>query len=281
MKVIRSGVLPRTDVRRVFVPTMGALHDGHRALIRAARDIAGSDGEVVVSIFVNPTQFGEGEDFENYPRDLDVDLAVCESEGASIVYAPGVEDVYGGRDDQPVVIDPGPLGRILEGEHRPEHFTGVLTVVAILLNKVSPDVAVFGEKDFQQLVLIRKMCRDLAFDVEIVGVPTVRDHDELALSSRNAYLEPDQRERAGAIPRALAHAQQAAVGGHDATLDAARTVLDSAGLESDYLAIRDPDLGQAPERGSARLLLAVRIGGTRLIDNCVVELVGEGGDGDE
>src|SRR4051794_22722760 len=172
-----------------LVPTMGALHEGHRSLVRAARERAGS---VVVSVFVNPTQFGPGEDFDRYPRTWDADLAALAEEGADVVFHPGVDEVY-----QPgaagVTVQPGPLGDVLEGAVRPGHFAGVLTVVAKLFGLVSPDLAFFGEKDYQQLTLIRAMARELALGVEVVGVPTVREEDGLALSSRNQYLAREQR----------------------------------------------------------------------------------------
>ena len=261
---------------RAFVPTMGALHDGHRALIRQARSAVGPTGEVVVSIFVNPTQFGAGEDFDSYPRDLEGDLRVCEDEGVDIVYAPSARGVYGGNDDhgERVTVDPGPLGRQWEGAHRPGHFAGVLTVVSILLNQVRPNIALFGEKDYQQLELVRRMCRDLSIDVRIVGVPTVRDDDGLALSSRNVNLDPDERRLAATIPRALEAGQRAAADGSAAVLEAVDAVFAEAGLTPDYRALCAPDLGRAPESGAARLLVAVPVGWTRLIDNCPVELGG-------
>ena len=261
---------------RAFVPTMGALHDGHRALMREARSAVGPVGEVVVSIFVNPTQFGAGEDFDSYPRDLEGDLRVCENEGVDIVYAPSARGVYGDAHDRGgrVTVEPGPLGQVWEGAHRPGHFAGVLTVVNILLNQVRPSSAFFGEKDYQQLELVRRMCLDLSIDVQIVGVPTVRDHDGLALSSRNVNLDPDQRRAAAAVPRALDAAQRAAVDGSAAALEAVDMVFAEAGLTPDYRALCAPDLDRAPERGSARLLVAVPVGRTRLIDNCPVELGG-------
>ena len=171
---------------------MGALHEGHRTLVRAARERAAS---VVVSVFVNPTQFGPGEDFDRYPRTWDADLAALAEEGADLVFHPGVDDVYP-PGALGVTVDPGPLGRVLEGAVRPGHFAGVLTVVAKLFGLVRPDVALFGEKDYQQLTLIRAMARELALGVEVVGVPTVREDDGMALSSRNRYLDPEQRAAA-------------------------------------------------------------------------------------
>ena len=275
MKVIHDEPLERAGVRRAFVPTMGALHDGHRALMREARNLVGPRGEVVVSIFVNPTQFAAGEDFDSYPRDLARDVRVCDEEGVDVVYAPSAQGVYGSEQGSRITIDPGPLGQLWEGAHRPGHFAGVLTVVSILLHQVDPNVAVFGEKDYQQLELVRRMCRDLSYGVEIVGMPTVREVDGLALSSRNVNLDPDQRRLASAVPRALEAAQQAATGGAEAALAAVDTVLAEARLVADYRALCASDLGPTPERGTARLLVAVPVGRTRLIDNCTVDLGGD------
>ncbi|MEU1014593.1 pantoate--beta-alanine ligase [Streptomyces sp. NPDC005898] len=188
--------------RRAVVMTMGALHEGHASLIRAARRIAGPDGEVVVTVFVNPLQFGAGEDLDRYPRTLDADLKIAEQAGADTVFAPGVDEVYPGGEPQ-VRVSAGPMGTVLEGATRPGHFDGMLTVVAKLLHLTRPDVALFGQKDAQQLALIRRMVRDLNFPVEIVGVPTVREDDGLALSSRNRYLSPDERHTALALSQAL------------------------------------------------------------------------------
>ncbi|MFP5371470.1 MAG: pantoate--beta-alanine ligase, partial [Actinomycetes bacterium] len=196
------------DLRRVLsprpgpvalVPTMGALHEGHRTLVRAARQQAAT---VVVSVFVNPTQFGPGEDFDRYPRTWDADLAALTAEGADVVFHPGVDEMYP-PGAAGVTVHPGPLGDVLEGAVRPGHFAGVLTVVAKLFGLVRPDVALFGEKDYQQLTLIRAMARELALGVEVAGVPTVREDDGLALSSRNRYLSADQRAAAVALSRAL------------------------------------------------------------------------------
>jgi pantoate--beta-alanine ligase len=253
----------------VLVPTMGALHEGHRALVRAARERGGS---VVVSVFVNPTQFGPGEDFDRYPRTWDADLAVLAEEGAEVVFHPGVDEMYP-SGSVGVTVQPGPLGDVLEGAVRPGHFAGVLTVVAKLFGLVRPDVAVFGEKDYQQLTLIRAMARELALGVEVVGVPTVREDDGLALSSRNRYLSPEQRATALALSAALRAGAAAGPEGADAVLAAARAVLAEApGLVPDYLELTDPDLGPPPGTGAARLLVAARAGTTRLIDNMDVHL---------
>src|SRR3954451_18569079 len=188
--------------RRAVVMTMGALHEGHATLIRTAREIAGPDGEVVVTVFVNPLQFGAGEDLDRYPRTLDADLKIAEAAGADAVFAPSVEEVYPGGEPQ-VRISAGPMGERLESASRPGHFDGMLTVVAKLLHLTRPDIALYGQKDAQQLALIRRMVRDLNFGVEIVGVPTVREDDGLALSSRNRYLKPQERRTALALSRAL------------------------------------------------------------------------------
>jgi pantoate--beta-alanine ligase len=260
----------RSAGRRVMlVPTMGALHEGHLALVRAARRVQGA--VVVVSIFVNPLQFGVNEDLDAYPRSLDDDLAALRGEGVEIVFAPTVDDMY--PDGTRTSVHPGPLGADLEGASRPGHFAGVLTVVLKLLQIVRPDRAFFGEKDYQQLVLIRQMVADLNVDTQIVGVPIVREADGLALSSRNRYLDEVQREHAGALSAALLAAMYAASGGADAALDAARAVLDEVpSIDLDYLQIRDPMLGPAPVEGIARLLIAARLGRTRLLDNLAIDI---------
>jgi pantoate--beta-alanine ligase len=252
-----------------LVPTMGALHEGHRALVRAARERAAT---VVVSVFVNPTQFGPGEDFDRYPRTWDADLAALAEEGADVVFHPTVDEVYP-TGAVGVTVDPGPLAGVLEGAIRPGHFAGVLTVVAKLFGLVRPELAVFGEKDYQQLTLIRAMARELALGVEVVGVPTVREDDGLALSSRNRYLPPEQRSTAVALSRALHAGAEAGPDGAGAVLAAAQAVLASApDLVLDYLELTDPDLGPAPDAGAARLLVAARAGTTRLLDNVPVLL---------
>ncbi len=261
-----------------LVPTMGALHDGHRALFRAARTRLDS-GAVVASIFVNPLQFAAGEDLARYPRTLDADLEMCAHEGVDVVFAPGVDEMYPGGEPE-VTVDPGPLGSVLEGEVRPGHFRGVLTVVAKLFALARPDLAFFGEKDYQQLVLVRRMSRDLCLGVDVLGVPTVREADGLALSSRNRYLDPEDRQRATVLSRALHAAQKRAVHGLPAARWEAMRVLDEvpeAELTLDYLAIRTPELAEVGERHpatatEARVLVAGRVGGTRLIDNVPITL---------
>jgi pantoate--beta-alanine ligase len=253
-----------------LVPTMGALHAGHAALVRAAAALADA---VAVTVFVNPLQFGPGEDLDRYPRTPEADLALLGELGVQLVFAPTAEEVYPSGPPA-VTVDPGPLGDLLEGASRPGHFAGVLTVVTKLLGLLRPDVAVFGEKDYQQLALIRHAVTDLELAVDIVGVPTVREPDGMALSSRNSYLSPADRVRATALSRALRAGAAAGPDGAEAVLAAATVVLPDAGIEVDYLALRGPDLGPAPERGPARLLVAARIGGTRLIDNVPLVLGG-------
>jgi pantoate--beta-alanine ligase len=262
-----------------LVPTMGALHEGHASLMSRMRDEVGPDGRVVVSVFVNPLQFGPGEDLARYPRTLDADLAMCREQGVDVVFVPDAAEVYPGGDPQ-VTVDPGPLGHVLEGRIRPGHYRGVLTVVAKLFGLVQPDVAVFGEKDYQQLVLIRRMVADLCLPVEVVGAATRREPDGLAMSSRNRYLDPEQRLRAVAVSRTLYAARAAARWGHDVALEAARAEQRQAhGVDLDYLVITDPDLGDlpgdVPDGTPARALIAARVGGTRLIDNLALTLGGD------
>ncbi|BBH65101.1 pantothenate synthetase [Actinoplanes sp. OR16] len=249
------------------VMTMGALHEGHRQLMRVARK---RSAFVVVTIFVNPLQFGPNEDFEKYPRTLDDDLEACRAEGVTVVFAPSRDDVYPGGAPS-ITMNPGPLGEILEGASRPGHFSGMLTVVQKLLMLTRADVAYFGEKDYQQLALIRRMAGDLELGVEITGVPTVREKDGLALSSRNRYLSPDQRLAALALSRALR--EGAAQSDPEVVLAAAGKILEEEpGVRVDYLALTGSDLGPAPESGDARLLVAARVGSTRLIDNVPLTL---------
>jgi pantoate--beta-alanine ligase len=248
-----------------FVPTMGALHEGHAQLLKHAASLGDT---LVASIFVNPTQFAPGEDFTSYPRTMDEDLERCAESGVSVVFAPAIGVMYPGGPDGGVTVDPGPLGSILEGRTRPTHFRGVLTVVAKLFGLVEPDVAVFGEKDYQQLTLIRHMVRDLCLNTDIVGCPTVREIDGLAMSSRNRYLDAEQRRQAVALSSALAAGVSRAADGADAVLAAAHEVIDGApGIDLDYLALTDPDLGKPIPGHDARLLIEGRLGTTRLIDN--------------
>ena len=247
-----------------LVPTMGALHDGHIQLLKHARPLGDT---LVASIFVNPTQFAPGEDFEEYPRTFDADVERCAEAGVDVVFAPSVDTMYPAGLDSTVTVDPGPLGSVLEGAVRPTHFRGVLTVVAKLFGLVRPDVAVFGEKDYQQLVLIRQMAQALCLGVDVQGCPTVREADGLALSSRNAYLSPDEREEATALHRSLQAGAAAAADSPHAVLAAAGRVLEDASIAVDYLALTDPDLGEPVSGQDARLLVAARVGKPRLIDN--------------
>ncbi|QIS08377.1 pantoate--beta-alanine ligase [Nocardia arthritidis] len=251
-----------------LVPTMGALHEGHLELVRRAKR---TNQTVIVSIFVNPLQFGANEDLDKYPRTLDADVELLRAEGVELVFAPSAADMY--PDGPRTTVQPGPLGAELEGASRPTHFAGMLTVVAKLLQIVRPTEAFFGEKDYQQLTLIRQLVRDLNFDVSIVPVATVREADGLAMSSRNRYLDAAQRESALALSAALAAGRHAAGHGAAAALAAARAVLDAAdGVTVDYLELRSSTLGPAPASGNARLLVAARVGSTRLIDNTAVAL---------
>lgn len=246
------------------VMTMGALHDGHAALLRAARKDADF---VIATIFVNPLQFGPNEDLDRYPQTFEADLAMCRAEGVDLVFAPARGEMYP-HGEPSITVDPGPLGEELEGAVRPGHFAGVLTVVLKLLHLTHPDVAYFGEKDYQQLTLIRAMVADLSLNVEIIGVPTMREPDGLALSSRNRYLNADERKQALALSRAL----RAGATEHTADAVLAAAGRELAGLSVDYLELRDPALGPPPPRGPARLLVAARVGTTRLIDNIELEL---------
>jgi pantoate--beta-alanine ligase len=257
--------------RVAVVMTMGALHAGHVRLIDVAKERGDS---VLVTIFVNPLQFGAGEDLDRYPRTLDADVAICAEHGVDVVFAPSVEDMY--PPDLPVTHrHAGDLGERLEGAVRPTHFDGVLTVVALLLDLTRPDIAVFGEKDAQQLALIRRMVDDSGYPVEVVGVPTVREPDGLAMSSRNRYLSPAERETALALSRSLRAGADAAVDGPGAALGAASEVLAQAPeIELDYLTLVDEEtwLDPSARTRNVRILVAGRIGKTRLIDNVSVVL---------
>jgi pantoate--beta-alanine ligase len=253
--------------RVAVVMTMGALHAGHRRLMRVAKE---RSDFVIVTIFVNPLQFGPGEDFDKYPRTLAADVEACRAEGVDVVFAPSRDEVYPDGPPQ-ITMDAGPLGGILEGASRPGHFAGMLTVVQKLLMLTRADVAYFGEKDFQQLALIRRMVRDLELNVEIVGVPTVREADGLALSSRNRYLSGPERRAALALSRALRAG--ATHGDAGSALRAATEILSAEpAIRVDYLSLTGTDLGPAPAAGPARLLVAAKVGGTRLIDNVPLTL---------
>jgi pantoate--beta-alanine ligase len=261
-----------TGQRVAFVPTMGALHAGHRSLITVARSLA---DVVVVSIFVNPLQFGPNEDYARYPRAVDDDLKICREDGVGLVFVPSVADLYpAGRS---VAVTAGPLGADFEGRSRPGHFDGVLTVVIKLFNLVRPDVAIFGQKDAQQLACVRRMVTDLNLGVEIVAAPIVREADGLAISSRNAYLSPAERTLARSLSLALnAAAGQSSAG---ACLAAARAVLARAEADPvfllDYLALVNPDtFVPVPDgfEGEALVIVAAQVGSPRLIDNTTVAL---------
>jgi pantoate--beta-alanine ligase len=272
---LRAALRPeRAAGRRIgLVPTMGAFHAGHLSLIRRAR--AACD-VVVVSLFVNPAQFGEGEDLAAYPRDEARDAALAEAEGVDVLFAPAADEVYPPGFATTVLVDG--LADVLCGDpaHRgPGHFRGVTTVVTKLLNMVQPDAAYFGQKDAQQAFVVRRLVRDLDMPVEIEVCPTVRDPDGLALSSRNAYLSPAERQRALALSRALAAAERAVAGGErsrDAVLAAARAELGAAGVEPEYVELRSADDLSPVERvnGSTLLAVAARVGRARLIDNTIL-----------
>jgi pantoate--beta-alanine ligase len=259
----------RGDGPVAVVMTMGALHAGHVALMRQARACVGERGTVVVTIFVNPLQFGANEDFAEYPRTEAADEQVCREADVDVLFRPTVATMYGGSSDQMrITVDPGARGDLLEGIGRPGHFRGVLTVVAAFLNLVRPDYALFGEKDYQQLVLIQAMVRDLHFPLEVVPVETVREDDGLALSSRNRYLTDDERSVAGTISRALQAAAQAAANGVAAAEAAGIGIIDEqSGMHLHYFQVCGLDLGAPPESGPARILTAVQVGTTRLLDN--------------
>lgn len=254
--------------RLAFVPTMGALHDGHMALVEAAKR-AGT--RVIVSIFVNPIQFGPNEDLAKYPRREQADSRMLANAGVDLLWMPTPETMY--PDGFATSVRVAGVSEPLDGAHRPGHFDGVATVVSKLFHQVRPDVALFGEKDWQQLQVIRRMVADLDMGIEIQGVPTQREDDGLALSSRNAYLMPEDRARAVALPRALGAAAKAIGDGGDrqAALAQAQESLAAAGFEVDYVALVDAESLAAPVEGQPmRLLAAARIGGTRLIDNIPV-----------
>lgn|ERR1041385_1368242 len=260
-----------TGRRRALVPTMGALHRGHAELIRVARKAAGKDGEVAVSIFVNPLQFAPGGDYEKYPRPEEVDDEFCRAEGVDILFRPTVEEMYAA--DFSISVDENSLAKTLEGRSRPGHFRGVCTVVAKLFNLLAPDAAIFGEKDFQQLAIIRRMVRDLNFPVEIIGVPTVREGDGLASSSRNQYLNADERAQAPVLQRALQEARRLFTEGErsaEAIQTAARNGIATAPLARiDYLEVVNSDTLQSVSEADENsvIVVAAFFGQTRLIDN--------------
>jgi len=267
MREVRAGM--RSPV--ALVPTMGALHRGHEALLARGREASAT---LVASLFVNLAQFGPGEDFERYPRDRDGDLAVFERHGVDAVFAPSVTEMY--PDGEATRVDPGQIAGILEGEHRPGHFLGVATVVAKLFVVIRPDLAFFGEKDAQQLRVVRRMARDLLLGVDVVGVPTVREPDGLALSSRNRYLGGDARRAAAVLYRSLQGARSLWDAGERDAEALRRRVRDAFAAEPlaelEYVSVADPDeLGElSTVEGPALVSLAARVGGTRLIDNILL-----------
>lgn len=272
MKIIaRISDLPAPQKSRVLVPTMGALHRAHGELMRVARERAGRDGEVAVSIFVNPLQFEPGSDFERYPRPEHEDEEFCRKAGVDLVFRPAGEEMY--ATDRSVFVDETSLANTLEGNSRPGHFRGVCTVVAKLFHILAPQAAIFGEKDFQQLAIIRRMVRDLNFPIEIVAVPTVREPDGLAFSSRNRYLNAEERNQAPVLRAALLKARELAGGGETSAnrmIFAARSIIETAPLARiDYLELVDADTLQSIDsvRPNSVLMVAGFFGKTRLIDN--------------
>jgi len=257
--------------RRVLVPTMGALHKAHGELIRVAREKAGKDGEVVVSIFVNPLQFEPGSDYERYPRPEEEDEELCRKLGVDLLFRPNATEMY--PDNRSVVVEENSLSNVLEGKSRPGHFRGVCTVVAKLFNILQPDAAVFGEKDFQQLAIIRRMVRDLNYKIDIVAVPTVREEDGLACSSRNAYLNADERKEAPVLRKALVAAKNSSKKSAKEVVDLTEKIINEAPLARiDYVDLVDAETLQPIESVKPNSLLAVAVyfGKTRLIDNIVL-----------
>ena len=253
---------------RVLVPTMGALHKAHGELIRVAREAAGKDGEVAVSIFVNPLQFEPGSDYERYPRPENADEEFCRSAGVDLLFRPSAEEVY--PNDRSTFVEETSLSSTLEGKSRPGHFRGVCTVVAKLFNILTPDAAVFGEKDFQQLAVVRRMVRDLNFKIDIIAVPTVREDDGLACSSRNQYLNSDERNQASVLYKALQAAPNSGKKSASEIVAVGRKVINEAPLARiDYLELVDAGTLQPVQsaRPNTVLLVAVFFGNTRLIDN--------------
>lgn len=268
--------LASTQGPRGVVLTMGALHAGHLSLVDGVRAELGGAGTVLVTVFVNPTQFGPGEDFDKYPRTLDDDVARCASAGVDAVFAPSVDEVY---PEAEAVTDyePGPLATVLEGAIRPGHFAGVLKVVSRLLQLTKADVTCFGEKDYQQLTIVKRLneLEPALRDCRIVGAPILRDPDGLAMSSRNRYLSDEERAAALAIPQCIEYVRNLCADGIPAAQAerAGRGFLaTSPGLVPDYVVVRDLDLGDAPAEGEARVLVAARVGSTRLLDNGPVTL---------
>ena len=256
---------------RVLVPTMGALHKAHGELTKVARERAGADGEVAVSIFVNPLQFEPGSDYERYPRPEKADEDFCRDAGVDLLFRPSIEEMY--FDDRSTFVEEISLSSVLEGKSRPGHFRGVCTVVAKLFNVLTPDAAVFGEKDFQQLAIVRRMVRDLNFNIDIIAVPTVREEDGLACSSRNQYLNLEERKQATVLHKALLAAANASEKSARDIVDLARKMIGAAPLaQIDYVGLVDAETLQPVEmvRPNSLLALAVFFGKTRLIDNILL-----------
>ncbi len=254
--------------RRSFVPTMGALHKAHHELIRVAREQAGNDGEVAVSIFVNPLQFEPGTDYERYPRPEAQDEEFCREAGVDLLFRPNALEMY--ADARSVFVEENSLSNVLEGNSRPGHFRGVCTVVAKLFNILEPDVAVFGEKDLQQLAIIRRMVRDLNYSIDIIAVPTVREEDGLACSSRNGYLSPEERRQAPVLRKALLVAKNSGIKSAREIIELVRDTIGTAALARiDYVELVDANTLQPINNVAidSVLVLAVYFGKTRLIDN--------------
>jgi len=271
MKILTTIAEVRAEPQRkprVLVPTMGALHKAHGELIRVARNAAGEDGDVAVSIFVNPLQFGPGSDYERYPRPEKADEEFCRSAGVDLLFRTSAEEVY--ANDRSTFVEENSLSSTLEGKSRPGHFRGVCTVVAKLFNILAPDAAVFGEKDFQQLAIVRRMVRDLNFNIEIIAVPTMREEDGLACSSRNQYLNAEERKQAAVLFKALRAAVDSGKQSATDVVALARKVIAEAPLARiDYIEVVDAETLQPVEMTGSNtfLLLAVFFGKTRLIDN--------------
>ncbi|MDO5034602.1 MAG: pantoate--beta-alanine ligase [Actinomycetaceae bacterium] len=264
------GALDALPGRLGLVMTMGALHEGHLSLVKEAKKHA---DHVMVTVFVNPTQFAPGEDFDKYPRNLEADLAAVASVGADLVFAPATEEIYPNGNAN-VTLNPGPSATVLEGKTRPTHFAGVLQVVHKMFNITGADVAVFGQKDAQQLAIVRQMVRDLDMPIEIVGAPIVRAEDGLALSSRNSYLSEAEREQALSLSASLKAGKAAAEAGNsaDEIKTATRSVLEDAGVRVDYVELVDPTTFESVESGEGVLAIAAYVGQTRLIDNTILNI---------
>ena len=274
MRILTTVVSAQSQAKsgpRVLVPTMGALHKAHGELIRVAREQAGTGGEVALSIFVNPLQFEPRSDYERYPRPEKADEDFCRDAGVDLLFRPSIEEMY--FDDRSTFVEEISLSSVLEGKSRPGHFRGVCTVVAKLFNVLTPDAAVFGEKDFQQLAIVRRMVRDLNFNIDIIAVPTVREEDGLACSSRNQYLNLEQRKQATVLHKALLAAANASEKSARDIVDLARKMIGAAPLaQIDYVELVDAETLQPVEmvRPNSLFALAVFFGKTRLIDNILL-----------